>query len=380
MKLSRFITDHIEEILEEWESFARTMEPAATGMSTLALRDHAKLMLEELVLDIETKQNPEQQQEKSQGLAPDGEGDEVSAAATHGTLRQISGFTLLQLTAEFRALRATVLRLWLPHVKAVTEASTNDMVRFNETIDQALSESVVNYSNRATRTRDTFLAILGHDLRMPLASMTLTGDILAFSGADPAQTVEIGQRIQRSAATMTSMVNDLLEYSRTQLGDGMPITPEQADAAEICQAALHDASAAYPECRFEFDAAGDLTGTFDKVRLQQAVTNLLSNAAQYRGKEHPVTISAQGDVDDVLIQVRNFGPIIPADSLEAIFNPLVQLSVEQEHAVRPSTSMGLGLFIVREITEAHGGRITVDSDEESGTIFSVRLPRWQPAE
>jgi signal transduction histidine kinase len=374
MKLSRFIDEHIEEILVEWESFARTQLPAATGMSALALRDHAEQILKTLAADIETEQSAREQYEKSKGMGPE---DAESAASTHGTLRQFSGFTLPQLIAEFRALRATVLRLWLPRVKQVTEETSNDMVRFNETIDQALAESAVTYSDETARTRDIFLAILGHDLRTPLAAMAMAGDYLTIPEVGTARTVEVGTQVRRSTATMIAMVNDLLEYARTQLGGEMPITRTQADVKEICQAALHDASATHPDCPFEFNASGDLTGAFDTGRLQQVITNLLTNAAQYRGGQHPVTISAEGESDTVVVQVRNFGTVLPQESLQAIFNPLVQLSMEHEQGRRPSTSLGLGLFIAREVTEAHGGKITADSDEHSGTVFTVRLPRTQ---
>ncbi|MGZ3253667.1 MAG: sensor histidine kinase, partial [Burkholderiaceae bacterium] len=110
MRLSRFINEHIDEILAEWESFAKTLEPAADSMSDLALRDHAKQILLTIAIDIESWQNSEKQYEKSQGLAPDIE-EKPSAASIHGAMRQASNFSLLQLSAEYRALRATVLRL-----------------------------------------------------------------------------------------------------------------------------------------------------------------------------------------------------------------------------------------------------------------------------
>ena len=374
MKLSQFINDHIEEILVEWESFARTQLPGATGMSRLALRDHAKQILKAVALDIETYQSAEEQSDKSKGLGPDVAAD-GSAASTHGTLRENSGFSLSQLIAEYRALRASVLRLWLPQITQVTEATSNEMLRFNEAIDQALAESAVTYSEQASRTRDTFLAILGHDLRSPLAAMAMAGDYLTMPEVGTSRTLQIGARVKRSAATMATMVNDLLEYARTQLGGNIPITPHQADMKDICQAALHDAGAVHPDCPFELDASGDLTGSFDSARLQQVVTNLLNNAAQYRAKEHPVTILARGEVDAVIVQVKNFGPVIPSELLQAIFNPLVQLSIKEEQEGPPSTSLGLGLFISREITVAHGGTIAAESSETSGTVFTVRLPR-----
>lgn len=376
MKLSEFIVNCHDEIISEWEAFAETLLPAAGSMSKTELRDHAREILAAVAQDIDTAQSSEEQEEKSKGRAP---ADEGSAASTHGTLRQGSGFTLLQLTAEYRALRATVLRLWLPQVTQMTNAAVADMVRFNEAIDQALAESVITYSKHAAVVRDTFLAILGHDLRSPLATMSMAGDYLSQPSIGTDVTLQIGLRVKRSAATMSAMVNDLLEYARSQLAGHMPITRAQVDVKEICQAALEDAAAAHPDCPFKLEASGELAGNFDGVRMQQVLSNLLNNAAQYRGKEHPVTVSVEGKPDVMLVKVKNFGPIIPPDALKTVFEPLVQLPIIDAQAGRPATSLGLGLFIAREIIEAHGGCISAKSDELSGTIFSVQLPRtFQP--
>ena len=379
MKLSTFITDHLEKILFEWDAFARTLFPTAPAPPHHLLRDHAGEILQEIVIDLDTHQTAEQQTEKSKGQL-DEHVNKKSAAAIHGTMRQASGFTLTQLTAEYRALRATVLRLWMPHMQLGTHESAVDMMRFNEAMDQALAESVVTYSENADRTRDTFLAILGHDLRSPLFTMKLAGSYLMRPAIGTEGTREMGARVARSAASMTAMVNDLLEYARTQLGSGIPLTLLPENMTGICQAALDDAQAGYPDCPFELEASGDLSGTFDRARLQQLFSNLLNNAAQYRDGTRAVTITALGEADSITVQVCNHGPVIPAQSLQAIFDPLVQLSVnagEQQGA--PSSSLGLGLFIAREITSAHGGTITATSNQESGTVFTVKLPRIQPA-
>lgn len=372
IKLSRFITEQMETILTEWDTFARTLGPVATGMTDLALRDHAKQILQAAAKDIESAQSPEQESAKSKGHALD---ERNSAASEHGRLRHEIGFTMIQMVAEYRALRATVLRLWLRHVTQVTEETTNDMLRFNEAIDQAVAESTARFTEQTARTRDTFLAILGHDLRTPLAAMTMAGEYLDAPNVGTPQTKEVGKRVKRSAAAMSSMVNDLLEYARTQLGSGIPVARHPTDVRDICKAAIDDVGMAYPDCRFELDTSGDLTGSFDSGRLRQALINLLANAVQYRTKEHPVTVSATGEQDEIILQVHNRGPVIPVDSLQAIFNPLVQLAADGQHEGRPSTSLGLGLFIAREITEAHDGTIAAESNESSGTIFTIRLPK-----
>lgn len=372
MKLSSFITTHMETILADWDKFARTLGPAATSMTDLALRDHAKQILQAVAIDIESKQNAGQQSDKSKGWQQD---ERDSAASLHGVIRQEDGFTMIQMVAEYRALRATVLRLWLPYVEQVTDATTSDMLRFNEAIDQAVAESTARYTEQAARTRNTFLAILGHDLRTPLAAMAMAGNYLTAPSVGTSKTAEVGERVKRSAAAMSSMVNDLLEYARTQLGSGIPITRDETDVQAVCKAAISEVEIAHPECQFELNVLGSLTGRFDFPRLRQALINLLANAVQYRSKEHPVRISASEEGDTIIIQVQNQGPVIPPGSLEAIFNPLVQLTGEGQQEGRPSTSLGLGLFIAREISEAHEGTIWAESNENSGTVFTIRLPR-----
>jgi signal transduction histidine kinase len=373
MRLDGFILERMDDILSEWEAFAQTLLPAAGRMSALALRDHAKQILTAIALDIATDQNSAQQIAKSQGLAPDLDPGQ-SAASIHGALRQASDFSLLQLSAEFRALRATVLRLWLPQINQMSADVAQQMVRFNEAIDQALAESVITYSARADHTRELFLAILGHDLRAPLSSMNTAGELLIRVPMEADKAADIGRRVKRGARLMSSMVEDLIGYTRTQLGAGMPTVLGDADLGDIGRAAIDDASATHPDARFELHTEGALNGRFDSVRLHQLLTNLLVNAAQYGTSAQPVRMAIRGGPEDVTIEVTNDGPVIPAASLESIFSPLVQLPGESEES-RPRTSLGLGLFVAREIALAHGGGISAASSAQDGTVFTVALPR-----
>jgi signal transduction histidine kinase len=375
MKLSTFIISNMEEILTEWDKFTRTLD-AGEPLSKKEVRDHAEQMLRAIALDIDTPQNAKQQQDKSQGLSPDNL--EVSGASIHGTVRQSNGFTLLQLTAEFRALRATVQRLWFALGNKLTDAHSADLIRFNEAIDQALAESVVTYAAQATRAKDTFLAILGHDLRSPLATIALSGSLLSQPGITKESVASIAPRIKRSASIMNSMVNDLLEYARAELGGEMPMTFANSDMADICRAAIADASAVHTNCEFIFDAQKSAFGSFDEVRLQQVFTNLLNNAAQYRGDEEPVTMTMSPGDADVTIAIQNSGALIPKESIDAIFDPMVQLAIVDDQPERASTSLGLGLYIAKKITMTHNGSINVVSAAPTGTIFTVVIPRQQP--
>ncbi|QIE29683.1 sensor histidine kinase [Caballeronia sp. SBC2] len=373
MELHRFIREQMEAILAEWDAFALTITPPGQ-LSHLALRDHAKQILRAIALDIETYQSSKEQIEKSQGLALDPNVD-TTAASIHGALRQENNFSLMQLSAEFRALRATVLRLWLPQVETMSPITVHSMIRFNEAIDQALSESIAAYSESADQTRELFLAILGHDLRAPLATMAASGELLGRPQVPVAKIPEIGARVRRSVKLMNSMVDDLLGYTRTKLGVGIPTVFEAVDLHAMCQSAVDDAGALHPATRFELTMTGALVGTFDSVRVIQMLTNLLKNAAQYGEKGQAVEMYVIGDTDAVMVKVRNYGLAIPENSLQSIFQPLVQLSTEGDDDARSRTSLGLGLYVARETALAHGGTISVESNETDGTTFTVCLPK-----
>lgn len=372
MNISRFIVQNMEQILVEWEAFAATFGAAADKMSSKELRDHAKQILQVLARDILIEETAEQTLAKSQGLDALAAGDE-SASSIHGRLRYASGFTLLQLIAEYRALRASVLKLWEQDYADEAHDRLQQVMRFNEAIDQSLAEAAVAYSDKLNETRDTFLAILGHDLRSPLAATSTAGDFL-MTGAFDEHVKQTGVRVKRSATTMAGMVNDLLALARTQLGSGIPIERRECNLLDMCQWAIEDANAAHPRAKFDLHASGDLVGCFDLERLQQLLTNLANNAAQHGTSGQTIMIEIDGEKDRILLKVRNRGAAIPQDALPTLFRSLVQLA-PQNHNASLRSSLGLGLFIAKQIAVAHGGDIRVSSDGAVGTEFTVEIPR-----
>jgi len=375
MRLHLFIERHMDEILAEWVAFARTLDAGTEELTLLQLRDHAEAILRSIAADIDSRQSNSEQYEKSRGNSP-GEGSASSAASIHGTQRHQIKFTLAQLSAEFRALRATVLRLWLPRMDALSVDATREMIRFNEGIDQALAESITTFLERSDQTRDLFLAILGHDLRAPLATLAASGALLARPDLPAAEGEKTITRIRRSTLVMSHMVDDLIGYTRTELGSGMPIALAPTDIVAVCRSAIEDAHSTFPVSQFDLSFEGELLGLFDSVRLHQLFTNLLVNAAKHGMAGGPVRVHAVGLRDAIRVDVNNRGPAIPRSAWREIFEPLVQLSGgdSEEHSDR-RTSLGLGLYVAREIATLHEGSIEVDSSAERGTTFTVYLPR-----
>jgi len=376
MKFSSFIRDNLEAIVSEWETFARTL-PAARSMSGLALRDHCREILCAIADDMETEQTAKEQRDKSKDLAPS-QGLEESAAESHGTLRHTAGFDLPQLFAEFRALRASVLSLWnRADASSAPGRGIEEVTRFNEALDQALAESVERFSANLGASRDMFLGVLGHDLRSPLATISASNRVLAEGDLDPAARLRASARVTRSVKAMSRLITDLLDYTRSRLGAGIPIERATCDVAAICREAIDGMQVSYPAHRFTLEMSGSLQADIDPAKVEQALGNLLANAAQHGDSSGPVVLSAIGEADEIVLRVANSGAPIPADSLRSVFEPLAQVTRggAQEPDERSQTSMGLGLFIVREIVNGHLGAITVESSLEKGTVFTIRLPR-----
>ncbi len=369
MKLSTFISQNMEQIIGEWEAFAHTLLPAAAAMTRHGLRNHSRLILEAIAADV-----AEAPAEHGAGSgAPDLDGRET-AAATHGALRHDAGFDLLQLSAEFRALRNSVIRLWMADGMEANESAFQEMLRFNDAVDRALAESIARYAEEVERSRNMFLAILGHDLRTPLGAIAMTTQYLGLPNVSQGKRTEALARIDRSAAAMNAMIKDLLEFTKTRLGKGIPINTEAADMRRICHSALEEVRMAHPLREFRLDMEGNLDGVVDSDRLKQVLWNLLNNAVQHGAREHPIALEACGEADTLVLRVCNRGPAISADALQVIFNPLVQV----DDAASPAANLGLGLFIAREIVQAHGGSITATSSDDAGTVFELRLPRTPP--
>jgi signal transduction histidine kinase/CRP-like cAMP-binding protein len=368
LPLAGFINRHMDEIVAEWEVFARTLLPAAATMSSLALRDHAQPILQAIAQEI--------QRDRAGAHAPAGI-LEMTAATAHGALRHLSGFNLLQLGSEYRALRASVVKLWRSHLAKEHHAALDDLTRFNASVDQALAESIASYADELAHSRDTFLAILGHDLRSPLSAVAMSGRYLSRTGMLASQPqLQAVARIQRGAAKMDTMIKDLLEYTRTRLGRGIPIAREACDLGRICEAVIEEMRSGHPGRAFRFGLSGDLGGRFDSARLEQVFANLLNNAVQHGADGSPVILDAHGEPDAVIVRVSNQGPVIPPEALQVIFDPLVQLAAALPGTGEPrSTNLGLGLFIARHIVVGHGGTLGVESSDAGGTVFTARLPR-----
>src|SRR3954469_4744547 len=171
MGLSEFITLESARIMSEFEAFALQQLPAAADMDVAALRDHAAQVLAVIALDMRQPQTKFQQREKSLGHGPRVVGADSSPAELHGELRAAAGFDVNQTAAEYRALRASVIRLWMESGPTLGREEVIELTRFNEAMDEALAASILHFAAEAARARNLFLGVLSHELRTPLSTI-----------------------------------------------------------------------------------------------------------------------------------------------------------------------------------------------------------------
>jgi len=310
------------------------------------------------------------------GAPRGGDGSALNGASEqHAIGRLGSGFDLLEVVSEYRALRASVLQLWRDSRPEPHECDVDDLTRFNESIDQSLAKAVSSFTKGVDQARDLYLAILSHDLRNPLNSIAMSADLLPKLGDLNLESKQTAAQISTSAQVMARMIGDLLDYTRTRLGAGMPVSPQPMDLGRLCREVFDEFRTAHPSRVIRFEAEGDAQGEWDADRLRQAVSNLLGNAVQHGAHDAPIDLKLVGERSDVVLVVQNGGPPIPPGELPQIFNPLVRGSSDGRPRQNRPGSIGLGLYIAREIARSHGGRVEVTSTEEAGTAFTVRLPR-----
>ncbi len=206
MRLHDFILTNREQILIEWERFARGCAPASANMDIDGLRDHASEMLTAIAADLETYQGESQQEEKSKGRAPANGEPGLTAAEAHGAERAESGFSITHMAAEYRALRASVLRLWTSQCGELESSDFEDLIRFNEAVDQSQAESTSEFTENVENAKEMFLAILGHDLRNPLGAIYTTALSMSETHEMEASHRALALRIAERAMQATAMV------------------------------------------------------------------------------------------------------------------------------------------------------------------------------
>lgn len=397
MRLADFILEELESILVEWEAFVRTIWPDEAAVDAATVRDHAEEILRATALDMKSSQTAKQQFDKSKGEggSPTGPGSVNAASVMHAVARVGSGFVLGAVIAEYRALRASVIRLWRESAPEPDSHDLNDLTRFNESIDESLTEAARGYEEKGTqdrqtllaseqaarqeaetanRAKDMFLATLSHEMRTPLNAIVGWLNILRSEGCDEKDLAEGLAVIERNTKAQVQLIEDLLDVSRIVSGK-LHLEVRPCELVAIINAGIEVVRPAAEARDISLDVHFDPNAnraTCDATRMQQVIWNLVSNAIKFTPRGGKIRVALAREQSSLRIDVSDNGQGISADLLPYVFDRFRQADSSSR---RKFGGLGLGLSIVKHLVEMHGGTVAAQSDGEGqGSTFTVLLP------
>jgi signal transduction histidine kinase len=236
-----------------------------------------------------------------------------------------------------------------------------------DAIDRLVATEAKLLTERQTaELREQFIAVLGHDLRNPLASIAAGTRMLAKAKSKAAADEILGL-MQNSAARMSAMIDNVLDFARGRLGSGIALNRSPEPLQPVLQQVIAELRASYPDREVEAQFTLGAPVNCDSGRIAQLFSNLLGNALSHGSAASPVRVRAASGDGAFELSVANSGDPIPPEAMERLFQPFYRA------AVQPSLGLGLGLYIASEIARAHGGTLAVDSAPNE-TRFTFRMP------
>lgn len=275
------------------------------------------------------------------------------------------------LSVEHRLRESQGATRWFS-TRAVPLRTEDEAVRFFGTSNDIQDLKAAEYDlRRRAELEQQLVGIVSHDLRSPIGAIMLGADGLLRRDDVDHRTLKAAARILSSSQRAARLIADLLDFTRARLGSGIPVDPQPMNLHLLIRQVVEESENAHPTRTIHVDSAGDGRGHWDPDRMAQVLSNLLGNALTYSPDDTPVTIRSRTDDARATIEVHNFGQPIPAQLLGHLFEHM-RRGLETGRA--GSRSIGLGLYIVKQIVERHSGTVDVHSDD-NGTTFTVTLPR-----
>lgn len=292
--------------------------------------------------------------------------ERLDRAREHADHRRESGVSVSDVIVEFTRLREVILEQLDGHYSS---CGRDERAALHIAIDCALVASTNANLRASLDFRGAILGIVSHDLRSPLNTIVLgTAALLRRSDLPPAAAGVIA-RVASAGRRASRLVNNVLDFARTRYGGRLELAREDVDLIELTRSIVEELRIGAPDRPIRFDApAAPVRGRWDPDQLGQAIANLVGNAVQH-GDSGVVTVRLVDVVERCELSVHNYGPAIPEDSLDRLFEPY------WKEEAAPTEGAGLGLYITRLIAQAHGGDVLVESSDMRGTTFTMALPR-----
>ena len=354
------LRDSIDKILQIWEERVNKEVSASNHQETLALRDSLPDYLLQLVDALSTSIDRTTARQKSDRV------ESSRIGRKHGKDRaQSKNYTIDQLITEYHILRQ-VLCDELEKEMPLTSLEREVIVC---SVEQAVNDAATEFSDTLKKLKEKISSTLAHDLRGPLASSKMTAQILLKKLPSDDISFKKMQFIISNLNRIDQMITELLDVSRLQAGEGMPLEFEYCDLTLLTTKVIEEQRLSHPD-RFIFKSEEKLFGYWDIDGIRRVIENLLANAVKHGDDTKMVTISLKEGENTVRLCVHNYGAPIPKDKVPVLFEEYKRLKSSEDKA-----GWGLGLAMVKSMVDAHQGSIEVESKEVEGTTFIVYLPK-----
>ena len=346
-----------DEILSLWESRIREAVPASRSLDRLNLRNSIPLILETLAKTLEVPSLFDH--------------SKIEFARMHGEERATrSKYSIDQVILEYRLLRSTIFDVLTPS-SLMDDHARNSIIDIIDIIEVGIAEAATAFANYQYRLREQFILALAHDLRTPLTAAKASAQLILRQPEKVDSTQRLSARIVDSISRTDSMIEDLLDSNLVRTGGTLPLEIERSDLRAIIRMTIEETAAAVGN-RFQYDPGlTPMMGYWDTEYLKRAIENVLINAVKYGDTYSTITVNAARSEQNMTISIHNYGPPIPQNELETIFDPFQRAS---KATTLHRTGWGIGLTLVKGICEAHGGTVSVQSQLTIGTTFTLSIP------
>lgn len=353
-RLASLLRRKSEIIIQNWAARVRSEICETKDLPVPRLINSFPLVLENLAHYLESA---ERMQENA-----------MVSARLHGKERALLPlYTVGQVISEYRILRQSILE----EVGEFSEASSREQNRFIEGIEMGMSEAASSFTQDQYNIRDQFISLLAHDLRNPLTAARSSAQLIIRYPEDLNTVSVLAARIMDSTTRADRLIQDLLDLNRMRAGENIPLKIENLDLRNLIHTTLEDISSIAGAITEFIPPTEPVIGYWDAGLLKRAIENLVVNAKKYGDSSFPVKISIRKTSEGVHIAVQNKGtPIAPSEQLK-IFDPFQRGKSANN---TKGAGWGLGLSFIENVSRAHGGRASVESDEKNGTTFIITLP------
>lgn len=288
----------------------------------------------------------------------------------HGSDRAgIKSYELTEVIFEYHILREVIFQVL--EEDGQLEPIQRDIIL--NSIEQAVNDAAVEFSETHTSVQQTFVNTLTHDLKNPITAAKMNAELISKRTDVPGACIASSNRIIRSLNRLDTMVHDLLDASKVRAGEGLNLKFFQCDLKPMIAQIVDEMTITHGD-RFLYESEGSFEGNWGCDGLRRAVENLVDNAVKYSTPDTPITIALTRHNEKVKIAVHNYGPVIAAEEISVLFQQYRRSKNVQSGT---KTGWGLGLTLVKGVADAHQGTVGVESSESSGTTFFLEIPMAQ---